>query len=47
MKPSGQISKCFDEVVDEFLVSDELRKVQLLYCLPLHLISEMKVFMLC
>lgn len=28
MRESGAIVKCFDEMCDDFLVSDELRKVK-------------------
>ena len=30
MRPTGQIAKCFDEIVGDFLISDELRKASLL-----------------
>ena len=34
MRETGHIVKCFDEVMDDFLVSDELRKVSLPQPLP-------------
>ena len=27
VRESGHITKCFDEMVDDFLISDELKKV--------------------
>lgn len=32
VRETGHIVKCFDEVMDDFLVSDELRKVGLSHC---------------